>query len=72
MGYYKPSMALIDCKYYIRESEKEMTCQDVEEGVLSAKRFDNEERKVLYQKSHCRNGCERCHIAIEIEKLIGN
>lgn len=72
MGYYNTSMRYIDCPYYIRESEKEMTCQGTEEGTLTAHKFESEERKVLFQKDHCRYACERCHVAIEIKKIIGN
>lgn len=70
MSYYNKGMYLIDCQFYIRESAKEITCQDIEEGALSSKKFDSEERKIAYQKAHCRAGCDRCHIAKEIKRLL--
>ena len=72
MGYYNVHMRYINCIYYIRESEKEMTCQSAEEGILSAKKFESEAKKVEYQREHCRYNCKRCHDAEQIKKLFGN
>lgn len=67
-GYWGPGIVNTDCPYYIRESEKMITCEGVEDGTLIGTRFDSEPQKIEYQRRHCFEKCERCKHAENLDK----
>lgn len=41
------------CPYYIRDSQKQITCEGVVAGAETSMKFESEERKLEYQKQYC-------------------
>ena len=54
-GYYGPGIYRTECAYYIRESEKMITCEGLEEHTICGTRFRTEQDKFDFQEKHCRH-----------------
>lgn len=50
-GYYGPGIYRTECAYYIRESEKMITCEGLEEHTICGTRFRTEQDKFDFQES---------------------
>ena len=60
--YWGTHTSKVRCRYYIRESEKEITCMGLEPETLYSTKFNSKEEKTLFQEKHCLPGCNRCSI----------
>ena len=67
--YWGKHTSKIRCQYYIRESEKEITCMGYEPETLYATKFNSHDEKVRFQEKHCLGGCEKCMIAKSFESF---
>lgn len=52
MGSYRLSANVI-CPYYIRESERSVTCEGLREGMVVKSVFCSEQQKSDYQREMC-------------------
>ena len=68
MSYYGIGVVNTECPFYIREAEKEITCEGVVTGTKATTKFESRSDKENFQKQTCFHGCERCYIAKELEK----
>lgn len=71
-GYYGPGIYKTECGYYLRESEKMITCEGFEDNTLCSTRFNSEKDKFEFQKKHCYKGVERCRHAKMLDEQYGN
>lgn len=67
-GYWGIGITKTVCPYYIRESEKMISCESEYEGVVACKKFTTEKAKIEYQKKHCFENCARCNQAALTER----
>ncbi len=58
--------------YYIRESEKMITCEGLEEHTICGTRFRTEQDKFDFQEKHCYKNCERCKHGKMLDESYGN
>lgn len=63
MGFWGIGVTATTCPFYIRESEKEITCEGADMGTKCSKKFNSRKDKENFQKHHCFTGCDRCHNA---------
>ena len=61
-----------ECAYYIRESEKMITCEGLEEHTICGTRFRTEQDKFDFQEKHCYKNCERCKHGKMLDESYGN
>lgn len=52
MGSYRLSANVI-CPYYLRESERSITCEGLREGMVIKSLFGSEQEKSEYQRDMC-------------------
>lgn len=71
-GYYGPGMYKTKCGYYIRESEKMITCEGYENNTICGTRFDSEKEKFEFQEKHCYENGKRCKHAEMLDGKYGN
>ena len=71
-GYYGPGIYRTECAYYIRESEKMITCDGLEEHTICGTRFRTEQDKFDFQENHCYKNCERCKHGKMLDESYGN
>ena len=66
MSYWGIGVVNTDCPFYVREAEKEITCEGVEKNTLCAFKFSSKAEKEDFQKHHCFPGCHRCYNALKL------
>jgi len=70
MSYWGIGVVNTDCPFYLRESEKTITCEGVEEETMAKKEFKDRSQKEAFQKTYCFAGCKRCANAEAILKRL--
>ena len=60
MSYWGIGVVNTDCPFYLRESERTVTCEGIVPETTIKVEFHTRKQKENFQKTYCFAGCSRC------------